>query len=73
MLDIKFVEEAKKKYPVGTKYKCASLHYNTTYLIEEVDNIHDRTGQGLHDCIGAYDKGFMYYNYNGENRWAEII
>jgi hypothetical protein len=63
------LEQAKKKYPVGTKYKCprGTGNYPHIFEVESSDEIKLYVSNSKDiDIVG---KGFLHYN----NQWAEII
>ena len=60
-------EECKRRYVVGTVYKCAALKNNKQIVEENTDNMFKMISDDSID--GGYSKGFFYY----EGEWAEII
>lgn len=62
------LKEAKRRYPVGTKYKCANgSTVKDISTVEASDTI--RYFNIISDNIDIMYKGYLYYN----GRWAEIV
>lgn len=64
ILDEALLEEAKRRYPVGTTYKC-SFDSNDTYTVRT-----QAFSMSKSDTVyGEYNKGHLFH----EGKWAEII
>ncbi len=70
MTNTELCEEAKKRYPVGTKYKDAQTQQEYTVEIP-TDSIYTWfDSRGEHSGVNAgFCKGYFYY----KNKWAEVI
>jgi hypothetical protein len=64
------LEEAKQRFPIGTKYKCAQAPNSTRKcIIDETFYNIIRYNYGVETSIDAVGYGFIYY----DSKWAEII
>jgi hypothetical protein len=61
------LEEARKRYPVGTTYKCSENIGKGVYKVEDDDTM--RYYDSVKNKVDIKGKGYLHY----EGKWAEII
>jgi len=70
---ITILEEAKLKYPIGTKFKCANgnIHDDVVGVNNSVDGVYTVYEYSCHAIKGGINSGNGWIYLNGV--WAEIV
>ena len=68
--ELSLLEQAKLKFPIGTKYFCAVLGNPTVYEITKEDEFKLGTDN---KCVYTYRNGAIYHSLHDTIKWAEIV